>query len=56
MRYRRGSRNDDTTSDPIAPPSPNAPSTSAKLLAPPPVWSRTANGRSTSIGPISTST
>jgi hypothetical protein len=49
-------RSDETTSEPIAPPTPNAPSTNAKPPAPLPVWSRTANGSSTSNTPIRTST
>ena len=52
VRYRRGIRSDATVSEPTAPPSPNAPSASANAPAPPPVWSFTANGSSTSIGPM----
>ena len=42
--------------DPTTPPSPKAPSTIANSTAPPPVWSETANGSSTSIGPMMSST
>ena len=45
-------RTDATVSDPTAPPTPNAASASANAPAPPPVWSFTANGSSTSIGPM----
>jgi hypothetical protein len=41
-----------TASDPTAPPTPKPASASAYAPAPPPVWSLTANGSSTSIGPM----
>lgn len=47
---------EETTSAPTAPPTPKAASTGAKPPGPLPVWSRTANGSSTSIGPLITST
>ena len=49
-------RIDATAKDPMAPPMPKPASANANAPAPPPVWSFTANGSSTSIGPMMTNT
>ena len=56
VRYRRGRRTDATSSAPAALPTPYAASTSDRAAGPAPTRSRIAKGRSTSIGPITTST
>ncbi len=56
VRYRRGRRTDAVAKDPIAPPAPKNARMKPKVRASPPSWSATANGNSTSIGPMNRNT